>query len=149
MGVKKYKDRPRRDGLNHLITAPNVYNDSRGYKYCLACKKAKWYWSDNHLGEWTLEYYKLADHFYEEIMGFSVQVQEIEKTRREGKCQFGHRVVEPNLYTRKGNGYSSCLACNRGNSYCSTHPDSNLHEEADRYYEKIMAGLGHLRRSDW
>lgn len=54
------------------------------------------------------------------------------------KCIHGHSVIGANKGTRKGNGYSYCLACARGKSYCFYHQDADFEEVAQRYYEKAM-----------
>lgn len=53
----------------HLIIEPNVWvNPKNGFRYCLACKKADWYWKTHEEG-WR-DYRAIADGFYRELMEY-------------------------------------------------------------------------------
>lgn len=61
-------------------------------------------------------------------------------------CIHGHELKHPNLCNKARR---ECLACSRALTYCKKHSLTNLKEEADKYYNMIMRGLGHIDRRRW
>jgi hypothetical protein len=67
---------------------------------------------------------------------------------RKTECPIGHKLEAPNL--RAGEGKRDCLACGRAQTYCAKHNIMDKHtEEANKYYDMIIRGLGHVDRRKW
>lgn len=62
------------------------------------------------------------------------------QTVKEKVCSRGHRVEGANRGRGLNDNRFICLACTRARAWVQRHPDSDLDQEADLYYEEIVAG---------